>query len=228
MTNSLRYEIKFILNEMNYSVFTQWITHFTNCTRKYSDRKINNLYFDDSDFNSVKDNLIGLPVRSKIRLRWYGDETNLFHSPILEEKFRKGRLGGKQHLPMHSLNGQMYNLHLNNINRKIQKYCNNSGNLISENYYSPSLYVNYVRQYYQDQNNFRITVDSEINFSIPLLSKKVQDLELLQFRNRVLEIKFNADQKYYASNLLKNLNLIPTRNSKYLLGLAMLGQLSYI
>ena len=25
---------------MNYSVFTQWITHFTNCTRKYSDRKI--------------------------------------------------------------------------------------------------------------------------------------------------------------------------------------------
>ena len=55
-----RYEIKFILNEANYSKAYFIINAKTSMKKDFSNRVVNSLYFDDMNFSSIQDNLIGL------------------------------------------------------------------------------------------------------------------------------------------------------------------------
>jgi SPX domain protein involved in polyphosphate accumulation len=67
-----RYEIKFILNEIDLVE----VEHFIKKSDLYSPfpkREINSLYFDTPDFRCVKENLAGISNREKIRLRWYNE-----------------------------------------------------------------------------------------------------------------------------------------------------------
>ena len=63
MKNDFRYEIKFVANEMNYSIFNEWFFSQSDFFKSYPERQINSLYFDDNDFTSVKDNLSGIANR---------------------------------------------------------------------------------------------------------------------------------------------------------------------
>ena len=87
-----RYEIKFILNEANYSNAYFIINAKTSMKKDFSNRVVNSLYFDDMNFSSIQDNLIGLANRKKMRLRWY-DNNLLDKRAIFEIKKRNGRLG---------------------------------------------------------------------------------------------------------------------------------------
>ena len=87
-----RYEIKFILNEINVTTALKWLYTETSLCPSFSGRYVNSLYFDDTNFQAVKDNLTGISKRQKIRLRWYRnfDQVN---GLALEYKNRQGRLG---------------------------------------------------------------------------------------------------------------------------------------
>ena len=50
MSDDLRYEIKLVANEINFSVFNKWLHIETDFFKKYPDRQINSLYFDDNNF----------------------------------------------------------------------------------------------------------------------------------------------------------------------------------
>ena len=97
MNQDFRYEIKFVANEMNFSIFNKWLFAETDCTKKYPDRQINSLYFDDKNFSCVRDNLSGVAQRKKYRLRWYGKIEQELSDPILEVKIKNGRLGSKKY-----------------------------------------------------------------------------------------------------------------------------------
>ena len=75
MSDDYRYEIKFVLNEVALSRFISWVYLDTNCRKKYPERIVNSIYFDDLDFSSVSDNIAGVPNRLKTRLRWYQSES---------------------------------------------------------------------------------------------------------------------------------------------------------
>ena len=75
MKNDFRYEIKFVLNEREMSHALTWLSIIG--TKKFSDRSINSLYFDNLNQELARDNLAGISNRCKVRLRYYGDE--IFH-----------------------------------------------------------------------------------------------------------------------------------------------------
>ena len=227
MKNDFRYEIKFVANETNYSIFNEWFFSQSDFFKSYPERQINSLYFDDNDFTSVKDNLSGIANRKKIRLRWYGNNTQNKNNPILEIKNKNGRLGSKEHINIPSLQNNIYECKIKKIKEIIfDKSALND--YLSNKDYLPSLIVSYRRKYFENNENIRITLDSDISFSEPLFNKKITNHEKLYFNKRIIELKFSMDKKISASRLIKDLDLVPTRHSKYLTGLAMFGKVNYL
>lgn len=227
MINEYRYEVKFVLSEAALSGFLSWLYLNTNCRKRYKDRQVNSIYFDDIGYSSVKDNLAGIPYRVKTRLRWYGDDGEV-NTPVLEQKIKKGRLGSKTAAPIHSLDKNMFRLTYSEILKHIAR-SSPKGHLSTIEYLTPALGVSYSRQYFEDYNGLRITIDSDIQFDGYLsMNQTLKDKKRISYRNKIIELKFHPEMKGYVSNLISSLNLTPVRHSKYLTGLAMFGQVQYI
>jgi len=227
MSQLSRYEIKFVANEINLSIFNQWLFSETDFFKKFPDRTINSIYFDDNDFSSVRDNLSGIAQRKKYRLRWYGDEHTETTKPILETKIKNGRLGSKEYFEVLELNRNTEHLNIQQI-QDIVLSQNSKKDLFINKKLNASLIVLYKRKYFENNAGLRITIDSDIFFSDPCNSKSIQNHDKLLFNKSIIELKFDLHKKNLASNLIRNLNLVPSRHSKYLSGLAMLGKVNYL
>jgi hypothetical protein len=228
MDNNFRYEIKFVLNEMSLSKFLSWAYLNTSLRITYPERKVNSLYFDDTNYSSVRDNLAGITDRLKTRLRWYGvAEGQKIGIPLLEQKIKNGRMGKKISIPIYNLEetllGYNFASMIDNIKEELP-----SNHLASKEYLIPALYVSYLRQYYEDSNGLRVTIDNNIKFKGQLtLNESLEDLEQVSYKGVIVEFKFEPPIKNYVAELIRSLNLTPVRNSKYLTGLAMYSQAVY-
>ena len=221
-----RYEIKFILNEANYSNAYFIINAKTSMKKDFSNRVVNSLYFDDMNFSSIQDNLIGLANRKKMRLRWY-DNNLLDKRAIFEIKKRNGRLGSKDTFRIDSLYGSLMDLKINEVSNLISKDLLNKEIVLSE-YLQSTLQVSYERQYYKNFENIRVTIDRNIGFSYPMLQQKMTPNKQLLYPYSILEVKFDAKDKSAAFSIIKSLGLTPKRHSKYLAGMAAFGLANYI
>ena len=221
-----RYEIKFILNEANYSKAYFIINAKTSMKKDFSNRVVNSLYFDDMNFSSIQDNLIGLANRQKMRLRWY-DNNLLDKRAIFEIKKRNGRLGSKDTFKIDSLYGSLMDLKINEVSNLISKDLLNKEMVLSE-YLQSTLQVSYERQYYKNFENIRVTIDRNIGFSYPMLQQKMTPNMQLLYPYSILEVKFDPKDKSAAFSIIKSLGLTPKRHSKYLAGMAAFGLANYI
>jgi hypothetical protein len=229
MSNKFRYEIKFVLSEIALTQFLSWMYLNTNCRKKYYSRTVNSIYFDDVNFSSVRDNLSGVANRQKTRLRWYQSQINQSPSvPILEQKIRLGRLGRKSSVPINSLEGSIYTSTFFKMLYEIKNEVP-SNHHFSLEYLVPTLNVSYLRQYYEDDNGIRITLDDKIKFNSCLsLNHKLGRGKKINYGSKIVELKFDPKMKDYVSDLIRPLSLTPLRHSKYLTGLAMYGQVQYL
>jgi hypothetical protein len=227
--SNYRYEIKFVLNEESLSYFLGWMHLNTNCRKKYPNRTVNSIYFDDSSFSSVRDNLAGVPDRMKTRLRWYQNKNNLLLSdPVLEQKLKSGRLGKKESITLSSLGDDLLNIPIIKLRNMIENQLPIDHKAYLE-HIIPTLYVSYNRQYYENSDGLRITVDEDIRFKSNFsYSISINQLTHISYRSKIIELKFDPSLKNKVNNLLKSLSLTPIRHSKYLTGLAMHGQAQYI
>tara|TARA_B100001059_G_C17660394_1_gene489150 strand:+ start:65 stop:745 length:681 start_codon:yes stop_codon:yes gene_type:complete len=226
MTDLHRYEIKFVLNDMQLSEAESWIASQTSMISKHEPRIVSSLYMDDVDFSSVKDNLTGISKRKKFRLRWYGEIPENFQ-PVFEIKGRDDRAGFKNTYPISSLDGHIHMISINQIIKKC------STELLSQNYLIdrpliPTLEVKYLRNYFQDLNGIRVTLDQDISFALPTPHCKITQNKIVKYPLKILEIKFPPDSKDLAIELISSLHFRPRRHSKYLVGLASLGMTQYI
>jgi hypothetical protein len=229
MSNEFRYEIKFVLNEAALASFLSWMYLNTNCRKKYAKRTVNSIYFDDLSYSSVRDNLSGVPNRQKTRLRWYQNgNNNPISIPVLEQKTRIGRLGSKSSVAINSLKEIIYSSTFSTMMDLIR-------NEVSLDHYAtleyliPTLNVSYSRQYFEDNNGLRITVDDAIKFNGRFsLHQKLNNTEQIDYRSKIVELKFEPEMKNYVVDLMRPLSLTPVRHSKYLTGLAMFGQVQYL
>jgi SPX domain protein involved in polyphosphate accumulation len=125
-------------------------------TEIYYQRKINNLYFDTSDFAFYQDNLIGAKDRLKARLRWYGDGP--MKNPNLEIKMKLSDLIYKLVVP--------YDGHLGLPIQELMKRL------------KPSVKNSYYRKYYLTHDKkVRLTVDTKILFDKVRSPKTVVELK---------------------------------------------------
>ncbi len=207
--NIYRYERKYILG-INYLNEFLASLHSQNYFKKFPDRTINNMYYDDYNFLSVSENLDGLSKRKKYRVRWYGSSSNRSNKK-LEIKIKNEFLNYKKNINLGLIK-------LNDLN-KIDEFKDDVINSLFDskdfNYYSllltkrPSLFNSYKRMYFENQlDNVRLTIDNDLFFFSPITKLNLKE------RNIIIEAKFNKDVNFL--NKFNGLSL--TRYSKYVKG----------
>lgn len=228
MTNDFRYEVKFVLNEREMTHALSWLT-MIGAKKRFPDRIVNSLYFDNVAQEAVRDNLAGISHRNKIRLRCYGDQLSNPSDPKLEIKTREGRLGSKTIYPL-SADILLTNKNLYALSRSIFHKLQTSHftHMAINNYLVPMLLVKYQREYYEVHNGIRITIDKKIRFFNAVQNNSLDSLKPIYYNPYIMEIKFPTELKNHVANLIRSLHLTPKRHSKYLTGLAMLGYVKYI
>ena len=225
MSSDYRYEIKFVLDNSRLSDAMQWLYNETTAIKTYDNRKVNSIYFDDVGFSSVRDNLAGISQRNKLRLRWYGEQKHTL--PIFEVKTKNGRLGCKTTYPIQSIENSLMKLNIDKITSKCISGLEEQ-NIVFDKHLVPTLQVNYKREYYKTHDGIRITIDQNIQFSDTQLHTTLDENNSFPYPFKVMEIKFKPSMKNTVAKLIQPLHITPKRHSKYLVGLAMLGYVTYI
>lgn len=221
-----RYEIKFILDTEQSSKFHFLLSSLTSMSKAFPDRLVNSIYYDDSSFSSIQDNLMGISHRQKMRLRWYGDNV-LDKRAIFEIKKRNGRLGYKDSVEIEPLDSAVMKLPLHEISKIIFENLASKGKIFNQHLY-PALQVSYKREYFSSVEGIRITLDKNISFSNPHLYKNISTNAQIKYPLSILEIKFSPQHKTQAHSIIKSFDLTPKRHSKYIAGMAALGLASYV
>lgn len=222
---SKRFEIKFVLQPYELEEFKGWILRKGIFRRAYQPRKISSVYLDDLDYTAAQDNLDGIGKRVKYRIRWYDNEAE---NCTFEIKIKSGRLGSKL---------------TSKFNHSIEDFINSNGRVRTEQLISieaiqesgfgilmdiPVIQVNYEREYFSTNSDIRVTLDQNLSFndltrhgpnprSINVVSNKI-----------IVEFKFAPTQEQDVAEILKDSPFYPQRNSKYVLGLSLLGHLAYL
>ena len=84
-----RYERKWIFKNNNSLALINSLIRSSLFFRfQYPSRKVNSIYFDTSDYISIRQNLDGVSNKKKIRIRWYGNQ-NIITKPVIEIKRKK-------------------------------------------------------------------------------------------------------------------------------------------
>ena len=229
MNDNFRYEVKFVLNEREYSHALSWMSAI-GVKKPFPGRTVNSLYFDNIFQESVKTNLAGISKRNKTRLRWYGDNFSSTLKPVLEIKSREGRLGSKRAYHMPFSIASLESKKLNDIAKETfnKEFLNSNFHKELQDYLVPMLLVKYSREYFANVDGIRITVDKKIRFFQTVQNQTLDSLKPVNYSNFIVEVKFPQNLKNNVANILRPLQLTPKRHSKYLTGLSMLGYTKYI
>ena len=103
--NNLRYERKWIFNNVNYlSVLNKSFNSKFLFQKQYPKRFVNSLYLDDQNYTSVRENLNGVSERKKFRIRWYGKDRFILNKPKLEVKIKNNFLNYKVFFLLNEIN----------------------------------------------------------------------------------------------------------------------------
>ena len=178
--------------------------------KEYDDRIVNSIYLDDVYLSSMHENVQGIAIRSKWRLRWYN---NCIENASLERKQKFGYVGNKENFDIFLT---PKNENFAAIKRDMEKQLPKRV-LIQVSNLEPKVKVVYRRSYWRSKlHDIRLTVDREIKYyrtnnyrtfgtEIPLNS----DLEVL------LEMKYPDASEDNIADFFSEFNLITSRNSKY-------------
>lgn len=208
---NFRYERKYIV-EKNY--LPKFISQLYSLgyVKSFSDRRVNNIYFDDYNFSSINHNFDGLSKRNKYRVRWY---SKLFENSnkVLEIKIKDEFLNYKKNcsLDLMKLNS------LNNIDDFYSKVLLKLKNLKNFELHGkiskrrPTLLNSYERMYFENKlMELRLTIDSDLFFYSPITKINYKEKII------IIEVKYNKKVNFF--NELKKLSF--TRYSKYVKGTA--------
>jgi SPX domain protein involved in polyphosphate accumulation len=185
----------------------------------FSERTVNNIYFDTLGFTSYVDNVEGEKSRVKIRIRWYGELFGKISKPVLEYKIKKGLAGRKESFLLNdfSLNSDFSKAEIEKaVDRPdLPEFVKNE--LL---HLQPALLNSYKRCYFLSADkDFRVTIDSDLTYYKITYHHNTflnchKDMETL-----VLEMKYHPHSDEKARNISNHFPFPLTKSSKYLQGL---------
>ena len=206
-----RFERKWIFKSNNYlALINSLIRSNFFFNTQYPKRRVNSIYFDSSNYSSIRQNLDGVSNKKKIRVRWYGEE-NILIKPLLEVKSKKSSETRKEIYKINELNDLKFpnlkNLEIikNVINNKIKP----------KKIIYPVLSTHYDRQYFISSNGkIRATVDYNLK-SIFLKNQSQLDIKKNFSFTCILELKYATKSDKYVRQNLKEITLRLSKNSKF-------------
>jgi len=168
----------------------------------YDDRYITSIYFDDIEFNSLRDNIDGNHSRDKFRIRYYNSN---FSEAFIEVKHKRGILGYKYRKELSPAPSSYKDLL--DIGQKWS-------NINLNKKYFPVSKISYMRRYFFNKG-FRATIDNKIK-SERLVGSTA--LRSSMFKYEVVEFKYqkHLDESFRSIyNNFANFALRTTKSSKY-------------
>ena len=214
LDNSLRFERKYVIEKGYSYIFSDFLKK--NFFKKaYQSRYVNSIYFDNFMHDAFSENLSGISIRKKTRLRWYdGAKMSL----NLETKYKNNMMNKKK-----ILNQGVFN----NFSR-LKDFLKNNFLILGGEFSEPMepvLKIRYLRNYYISWcENYRATVDSAITVSD--IYGNFNFGKSINLREDVMEYKYpsNKDSKFRQENFLKKNPFRLQKNSKYISGYLFLKE----
>jgi hypothetical protein len=170
--------------------------------QQHQSNHISSVYFDNTEYQNLRDNVDGNMYRSKLRARWYNENLNQVR---LEIKNKKALIGTKK---VFLINESFHNL------MEVINFSKNWSKNHFENYLMPTAFITYDRKYFI-KNNMRVTIDTKVK------SQKIIGQQFISGcieKYSVVEFKYsNADEQNFR-NIFEKLNLPVnriTKSSKY-------------
>jgi hypothetical protein len=215
-----RYELKLVTPEVNLPQVRSWLRLHPACFHvAFPHRQINNLYFDTPHLDSYSDNLAGISLRKKLRLRWYGHDFTHLNS-TLELKCKRSFQGWKVsqrierpiNLTEHSW-GSLRDRLLLELNPQMRE------SFIR--YSWPVLLNQYQREYYLSfDKKVRVTLDFAITAYDQRLSGYPNTSRgIVPLGKMVIEVKAARADQAFLSEALFSLPLRVGKHSKYALAM---------
>ncbi|MDH4318338.1 MAG: polyphosphate polymerase domain-containing protein [Desulfobulbaceae bacterium] len=214
-----RREIKFVARRGYIEPVRDWLRHNSALFRTaYPSRTVNNIYFDTYDYEAYNANLSGASARSKVRYRWYGEET-VPQAGKLEIKHKRNIFGWKTLYPI-SMAPWEEGCSWTKIKQLIRDQLPLEGRLWFEHYPLPVIINRYEREYFLSGDGLvRVTIDqnqsifdqrrkSGPNFT---LAAPLPDII-------VVEIKFHHSDRERAARIAQGIPIRASAYSKYVNG----------
>jgi len=205
----MRYERKYKVEGLERAALEQMIlVHPAAFEKPFPDRQINNVYWDTLNWDNARDNLNGVSMRTKIRVRWYGAIEDLIINPVLEIKSRSNQQGDKTLEPLPDCTWHQL---LAVVGDRLQQW-------FPDKAYQPALVNTYQRAYYRSMDGrFRLTLDGEMAYGACLpwhFETPFEDPGM------VVEMKYDAPEDAAADEIAAYLALRMTKHSKYTRGVS--------
>jgi SPX domain protein involved in polyphosphate accumulation len=203
-----RFERKWIFKSNNFLALINALLRSNLFFRyQFPSRNVNSIYFDTSNYTSIRQNLDGVSNKKKIRIRWYG-KSDIITNPVVEIKSKKGFETKKVSFQIKELE----NIKINNL-VKIKEQLNTK--LKSKKIINPVLSTHYKREYFISLNGkIRATIDYNLK-SIFLNNFSQIDI-IKNFKNIcILELKYSTSLDKYVRDNLKDITLRLSKNSKF-------------
>ena len=222
-----RYERKYYIADTDFDFVRSLILNHPASFRKvFYPRTINNIYFDTPGFDFFYDNVNGMQIRKKIRIRWY-DETFSFQKKLtLEYKLKNGLLGDKISYPLSNIfigdgfeTGQLKN-ELKSCNLPVQVE-----NELLTHY--PVLLNRYIREYFiSDDEKCRITLDKDLSFYRIHAGSNYFRIAHHVSDDVVMEMKYAPCDEESSVKISQHFPFRVTKSSKYVIGIQHLYAIS--
>ncbi len=215
-----RYEIKFIARESEHGSIIQWLKlHTARFYQPYPDRWINNVYFDTHDYFAYSENLSGASARTKVRYRWYGQH-ELPQAGSLEIKLKRNYFGWKKRFRIENTPYEKGD-NWRTIRKKIIEQAGSEAKIWLDSQPHQTILNRYHREYFVTHDGrVRITIDKDQSVydqrykPYPNILHRANNPQIL-----VVEVKFDRNDREYASEVIQGLRLRVSRNSKYMVGM---------
>ena len=213
-----RYEKKYILNSEQEARFLKAVEGRM-VLDQYGEHTICNIYFDDDNFDLIRESLEKPLYKEKLRLRTYGVPENGDHQAFVEIKKKYKGVVYKRRIPLKLKDAEAYLYEGirpkkdSQILREIDWFRAVHAPL------KPKVVLTYVRRAFYDVEDpgFRLTIDRDITcrYNDLYLTKGVYGKKLLGEGESLMEIKIPGVMPLWMSKILSDLKIYPASYSKY-------------
>lgn len=216
---TFRHENKYRVDRNSMYNIRDKLSKLLNVDRNIDGYTVRSLYFDSVNDIDYYDKLAGACNRKKIRLRLYDGNINLIKLEIKckydNHQLKKSLIINKK-IALYLINGYYEVLLYLNNDVAVEIY-----DIMRSNCYRPKCIIEYDRIAFISNNNTRITLDYNIRKSNNIwefLSDKPNFINLTNYNEIVLEIKYDGFLEPYIANVLKGSVNNQESISKYVMG----------
>lgn len=221
--SNLRFERKFLFENGNADDIIQGVYRNSYSFQEiFHKRKVNNIYFDDANYNFYKENVEGVADRKKLRLRWYGYDTNEISNPTIEIKKKMSEAGYKDSIRLKGLQANLIYQTPSDVHHLLIEHTKEHRAIHQALMrLHPTLINNYERRYFLSFcGRYRLTVDYNQAFYNPNYS--ILENSKRQINAIVVELKYSVGDDNEARQVSQQIKTRLSKSSKYVNGLNLL------